>query len=297
MASLEPVATVAATADPLARPLPAEAAQVAARLGPIAGQLGVMLDFDGVLAPIVDDPSAARPAPATADAVRALAATLPLVACVTGRQSLQARELLGVSEIAYTGLHGAEILHPGAEEPQVPEAFAADASKVAAIIAAARAEPEGLAGLDVEEKGPIVALHWRRSTDPATAEARAQELGRRAAAAGLGSGAGRAVLELRPALKLTKGDGVEALLRAAPGVRHALFAGDDVTDLDAFARLRSLVAAGTLDSATLVAVSGPDAPPQVAAAADLVLGTPAELGALLAAIAAAAPTSDAPKEA
>lgn len=285
MASHEPAISAPAAAAPLVRSYPADIAVIVERLAAGAAQLAILLDFDGVLAPIVDDPSAARPDPAAAEAVRSLAATLPLVACVTGRQALQARRLLGVEEIAYTGLHGAEVLLPGAEAPVVPDAFAADAQAVAAIIAGARLEPQGLAGLDVEEKGPIVALHWRRAADPAAAEARAQELGLRAAAAGLRSGAGRAVLELRPGLERTKGDGVESLLRGAPGARHALYAGDDITDLDAFARLRSLVAAGALDSATLVAVSGPDAPPQVAAAADVVLATPAELGALLSAVA------------
>lgn len=283
MASIEP-----ARRAPAAQSLPAgsPAAAVAARLAGLAPQLAVLLDFDGVLAPIVDDPAAARPDPTAAAAVESLAAVLPLVACVTGRTALQARGLLGVDAIAYTGLHGAEVLAPGADAPVVPEAFAADAARVAELLTAARAEPEGLAGLEVEEKGPIVALHWRRAADPAVAEARARELGARAEAAGLRSGSGRAVLELRPALQRTKGDGVEALLGGAPAARHVLVAGDDVTDLDAFARARALVTSGRLESATLVAVGGEDAPPQVSAAADLTLAAPAELGALLAAIAA-----------
>ena len=285
MASIEPAQSASAAA---ALPVGSPVAETASRLAAHAAELAVLLDFDGVLAPIVDDPTAARPDRAAAAAVARLAELLPLVACVTGRTALQARGLLGVDTIAYTGLHGAEVLAPGAAAPVVPEAFAADAARVAELVAAARAEPAGLAGLEVEEKGPIVALHWRRAADPATAEARARELGARAEAAGLRSGAGRAVLELRPALQRTKGDGAEALLDGVPAVRHVLVAGDDVTDLDAFARARELVARGRLDSATLVAVGGDDAPPQVSAAADLTLGAPAELGALLAAIAAGA---------
>lgn len=285
MASMEPAQRAhAAPTLPAGSPVAARATELAAR----ATELAVLLDFDGVLAPIVDDPSAALPDPTAAAAVEALAATLPLVACVTGRPALQARALLGVETIAYTGLHGAEVLAPGAGTPVVPEAFAADAAAVAQLVEDARGEPGGLAGLEVEEKGPIVALHWRRAADPQAAEARARELGARAEAAGLRSGSGRAVLELRPALQRTKGDGAEALLGDASAVRHAVFAGDDVTDLDGFARLRELVAAGRLDGATLVAVGGDDAPPQVAAAADLTLASPAELGAFLAAIAAAA---------
>lgn len=290
MASIEPATSAHA---PAALPAGSPVSETAAQLASRASKLAVLLDFDGVLAPIVDDPSAARPDPTAAVAVAALAERLPLVACVTGRPALQARALLGVDTIAYTGLHGAEVLAPGANVPVVPEAFAADAARVAAIIDDARAEPAGLAGLEVEEKGPIVALHWRRAANPEAAEARARELGARAEATGLRSGTGRSVLELRPALHLTKGDGAESLLAGVPEVRHVLIAGDDVTDLDAFTRARELVARGRLDGATLVAVGGDDAPPAVSAAADLTLAAPAQLGALLAAIAASLPTSTA----
>ncbi len=129
----------------------------------------------------------------------------------------------------------------------MPEAFAADADRVAALLDEATTEPAGLAGLEVERKGPIIALHWRRAADPAAAEARATELGERAVARGLRTGTGRAVLELRPGLHLTKGDGARALLDRAPHVTGLLVAGDDVTDLDAFAAAAALVADGRLE--------------------------------------------------
>ncbi|MDO9355288.1 MAG: trehalose-phosphatase [Solirubrobacteraceae bacterium] len=268
------------------------AAQTAAALGRLLPQLALLLDFDGTLSPIVADPDAARADPAAAEGLARLAPSAALLACVTGRPALTARRLLGVPEIAYTGLHGAQVLVPGADTPATPAAFAADGAKVHAIVDAAAAEPEGLAGLEVEDKGPIVALHWRNVADPATAERRAQQLAGRAREAGLRSGEGRCVLELRPALEVTKGDGARALIEAVPAVRHALFAGDDVTDLDAFAALRALVDEGRLDSVTLVAVQGEGAPAQVAAAADVVVPSPAALGAFLSAIAdAAAPVS------
>lgn len=277
-------ATPALAAD-AAPVLAAEAAPVLARLFAVKAQLGMLLDFDGVLSPIVDDPDAARPDPAAAAALDLLAGQLPLVAIVTGRPALTARRLLGTSRLAITGLHGAEVITPGADAPITPEAFAADGVRVHAIIDEARAEPAGLAGLDLEEKGPIVALHWRRAADPAAAERRARELGDRAVAAGLRSGLGRSVLEIRPAIEITKGDGARALLAAAPAVRHVVVGGDDVTDLDAFAAVRALVDDGQLDSATVIAVQGDGAPAQVAAAADLVLESPAALGAFLAQLA------------
>lgn len=265
---------------------PTALAAAVRRLRQVRPALAVILDFDGTLAPIVNDPAAVQAEPGARAAIEALAGQLPLVACVTGRPALAARGFVGVAGIAYTGLHGAEVLAPGAEQPVTPPAFVADGRAVHAIVEAARAEPQGLSGLMVEEKGPIVALHWRTATDAPRAAARARELGARAVQQGLRSGEGRSVLELRPALELTKGDGVRALLAAAPTARHALFAGDDLTDLDAFAALRALVREQQLESVTLVAVAGADAPPQVAAAADLVVADPAALCVLLAALAA-----------
>ncbi|MEH3052839.1 MAG: trehalose-phosphatase [Patulibacter minatonensis] len=262
-----------------------EAAALTAALAPILAHgpraLALLLDFDGVLSPIVDDPAAARPDPTAAAALFELAPRIALAACVTGRPALQARELLGLDELTYSGLHGAELLLPGAAEPIVPEAFAADAGLVAGIVDEAEEEAAGLAGLAVERKGPIIALHWRRAADPVAAEARAQELAERARARGLRTGTGRAVLELRPGLEVTKGDAVRALLGRTPEACTALVAGDDVTDLNAFAAARELALEGPLAAALLVAVAGDDAPPAVAAGGDVVVESPAALGALL----------------
>jgi trehalose 6-phosphate phosphatase len=267
-----------AAAYPSEAPLPAPVAALAA-LG--LGRLALLLDFDGTLAPIVDDPASARPTPEARDALAALAPHLALAACVTGRPALQARELLGLPTLTYSGLHGAELLLPGADRPIVPKAFQADGDAVAEIVAQAEAEPDGLAGLEVERKGPIVALHWRRATDPVTAEARAQQLAERAVARGLRTGLGRAVLELRPALVITKGDAARALLARAPQATGVLLAGDDVTDLDAFAAVRELTKRGAIDGAAIIAVAGHDAPAAVADAADLTLPDPRALGTLL----------------
>ena len=61
---------------------------------------------------------------------------------------------------------------------------------------------------------------------------------------------GRKVLEVRPPVALDKGLGIVRLLRGGPA-RAALYVGDDSTDLDAFAGLRSLVSSGDLDARDL----------------------------------------------
>jgi trehalose 6-phosphate phosphatase len=72
------------------------------------------------------------------------------------------------------------------------------------------------------------------------------------------------VLEVRPPVDAHKGTAVRTLVTRA-GVRRALYAGDDRTDVDAFAGLEGL------ELGLCVAVASPEAPPELLAAADLVV--------------------------
>jgi trehalose 6-phosphate phosphatase len=82
------------------------------------------------------------------------------------------------------------------------------------------------------------------------------------------------VLELRPPVEADKGTAVRALLEER-GLRRALYAGDDTTDLDAFRGLDGL------EVAVRIAVASAEAPPGLREAADLTVGSPVELLELL----------------
>jgi trehalose 6-phosphate phosphatase len=85
------------------------------------------------------------------------------------------------------------------------------------------------------------------------------------------------VLEVRPPVEADKGTAVVALLHES-GARRALYAGDDTTDVDAFAGL----ATAGLEHAVRIAVASDEAPAELLAEADLVVDGPDELAALLA---------------
>ena len=86
--------------------------------------------------------------------------------------------------------------------------------------------------------------------------------------AGLDVHWGRKVLEIRPPVHVSKGDGIRQLL-AGGSMRVALYGGDDATDLDAFDALESLVAAGDLDTAVTVGVRSDEGPRAIVDRADL----------------------------
>jgi trehalose 6-phosphate phosphatase len=231
----------------------------------------IFTDVDGTLAPIVERPEQAEVPERARAALVALGERYGLVGCVSGRQAEEARRLVGVEEIAYAGNHGLELLLPGDERPGLDPSLR-DRERDAAEFLESR-DGGALAGLRVEDKGPIQALHWRGGEDERVAEARAHEIATEAGRAGLGVRWGRKVLELRPAGGGGKDAAVAALL-AIDGIAAAVYAGDDRTDLDAFRRLRDLRERGELETAVCVGVGSPEAPPELAEDSDVIVDGP-----------------------
>jgi len=195
-------------------------------------RLLVALDFDGVLAPIVDVPSAARPLPEAASALGALA-TLPdtTVALVSGRGLADLAAVSGFgTPIRLVGSHGAEFDDgaTGMDE----EAQARLDGLVTEVTELVGHEP----GVRLEHKPTGIAVHVR-GADPAVAE-RVLDAVRSgpAAADGVVATPGKAVLDLA-VVSVSKGSAIDTL-RDQLDADAVLFAGDDVTDETGFARLR-----------------------------------------------------------
>jgi trehalose 6-phosphate phosphatase len=119
-----------------------------------------------------------------------------------------------------------------------------------------------------------VSFHFRRADDEAAARAYLTRVETAAREAGLVPRWGRMVLEVRPPVEANKGTAVTALLARA-AVTRALYAGDDTTDLDAFAGLDGL------ELGVRVAVDSAEAPPALLTAADVVVAGPEGMLAVL----------------
>jgi trehalose 6-phosphate phosphatase len=249
----------------------------------------ILTDVDGTLAPIVARPELAAVPARAREALRRLNKRYGLVGCISGRRAAEARRLVCVEDIAYAGNHGLELLLPGEESPRLDPSLAGRDNAVAEFVAGLGEGALAEAGLRLEDKGPIQALHWRGAGPgagggEAAAEARAREIAVAAERASLGTHWGRKVLELRPPARIGKDAAVGALL-AGGEIDAAAYAGDDRTDLDAFRRLRDLRESGTLDAAVCVGVISEEAPPELAEECDLQVEGPDGWLALLEALA------------
>jgi trehalose 6-phosphate phosphatase len=248
------------------------------------GRAAVFCDIDGVLAPIVSRAEDAQVGQETARLLGRLARRYGSVACISGRSAAEARRLVGVGGIVYAGSHGAELLEPGAARPQTNPAFKSWEGRVKQFVAARDNPDLRRLRVRIEDKGPIMALHWRGAPDEEAALARVNELAAEAEAAGLATHWGRKVLELRPPVPFDKGQAVHDLVARAD-VRTALFGGDDSTDLDAFDALTALVDEGALETAVRVGVRSDEGPPEIVERADLVVDGVEGFAGVLAALA------------
>lgn len=241
------------------------------------GSAAVLSDLDGTLAPIAARPELVSVPARARRALDQIADRYALCAVVTGRRAELAREIVGLDAIAYAGNHGFELLEPGAAQATLSPALAGHLDDVARFVAASADAAElEWAGVRLEDKGPIVALHWRGAEDADAAERAAGALGAQARRRGLLTHAGRKVLELRPAVRVDKGVAIEALLVGA-AARWALYAGDDRTDVDGFRTLAVMRDAGRLDGAIRVGVRSPEGPPELIEGCDVAVDGTAEL--------------------
>jgi trehalose 6-phosphate phosphatase len=240
---------------------------VRAELEPLArdpARSAILLDFDGTLSEIVARPELAGPVDGAREAVTAAAARFGLVAVISGRRTEDVASLLGVPGIRYAGQYGLE------EQP---------GSVPAGVREVATAAAEQVAGAWVEDKGSSVAVHYRQAPDPALARSLiADALAPLAPNAGLELIEGKMVLELVPAGRPRKGGVVEQLVHDA-GSRAAMYAGDDLADLEAYEALDRLRQEGV--DTVKVAVRGRESWPELLDAADIVLGGPGDLVNLL----------------
>lgn len=232
------------------------------------GSCAVLLDVDGTLAPIVPHPAEAAVPPATLRLIARAVTRFALVGCVSGRLAQDAARLVPVPGVVFSGNHGLEQLDGDALHvvPEV-EPYLGDVRDVVRVLTPVAAG----AGAWIEDKGATLAVHYRQAPDPVHARTVLEERGVPLVAEhGLESRFGRMVMEVRPPVPIDKGAAVRRLLRGRR-IERSLYAGDDRTDIDAF-RVVDVP----------VAVRSPEAPPELEAAALLVVDGPAGVQELLA---------------
>ena len=240
-----------------------------APLGPLvsrAGESGVLLDFDGTLSPIVDDPASARPLDGVTDVLAELTRWYRVVGVLSGRPVAFLAPLLPPG-VVISGLYGLEVIRDGQRIDHPQGGSWREVIEDVARHSASR----GPLGMQVESKGLSLTLHYR--SHPELADAVGQWAATQAARSGLLARPARMSVELHPPISADKGTALEEL---ATDLAAVAYVGDDLGDLPAFDALDRLAARPSPALHTLrVAVASPESPTELVERADLVLDGPA----------------------
>ena len=195
----------------------------------------LFLDYDGTLTPIVERPEDAILSATMREAVRTVAEACP-VTVVSGRDRAVVEALVGLPGLGYVGSHGFDIRGPAGSGLR----HEVGADRLPALDEAERHLRDRLAqipGALVERKRFGVAAHYRLAADRRVDVEKAVNEAHREFP-GLGVAAGKAVLELRPAVDWNKGLAIRWLLDRLPEIRGVpIHIGDDLTDETAFETL------------------------------------------------------------
>jgi trehalose 6-phosphate phosphatase len=238
----------------------------AARLARRAAEVAVCLDFDGTIAPIVEDPAAARPLAGIVELLGPLADRYAAAALVSGRPATYLASHAAAPGVRYLGMYGLEEIVEGRVlvDPRLEAARPAVAAAARDLAADPAVEKSGA---HLEDKRYAVAVHTRRVADPDRWAAPIGEAAARIADRHeLEVVPGRMVWELRPQVHSDKGHAVRRVVGES-GARSLLVAGDDLGDLPAFAVAAEL-------GGVRVAVRSAEAPAGLLEAADLVVDGP-----------------------
>jgi trehalose 6-phosphate phosphatase len=257
-------------------------------IGPIRAdpaRAALLFDIDGTLAPIVEHAADARVPERTRQLLTQIARRYGVVACVSGRRASEARAMVAIGTISYLGSHGAEVLRAGWTEPVVDPEVEDWTERIHDFAREADSAELRRLRVRLEDKGPIVAFHWRGAPDEEAARAAIDAIATKAESAGLRTHWGRKVLEVRPPVRIDKGAGIISFL-AGTEVDVAMYVGDDATDLDAFHALVQLADDGRLSRAIRVGVRSDEGPSEIVEEADLVVDGTGGVTELLAALAA-----------
>jgi trehalose 6-phosphate phosphatase len=206
----------------------------------------LFLDYDGTLAPIVEDPAAAQMTPSMQRVLNAVAQHPHYrVAIVSGRALADLRTRIRGRRLFLAGNHGLEIEGPGFcfQHPEAGQLRPA----LDTLKQAMQSDLEAIPGARVEDKGLTLSVHFRRVPPARVPEVKAHLLKHAGPAIEAGQvilRTGKAVLEIRPHVEWSKGEAVRCIreqirLENPAASVLALYLGDDDTDEDAFRALAS----------------------------------------------------------
>ncbi len=229
-------------------------------------RVGVITDVDGTISPIADHPDQAQVTPKNRELLKQLQQQLTVVGVISGRSAGDVAQRVGIPSLVYVGNHGFERWYAGAVvvNPAAREARQGLQNVIAAVA------PMMLPGMQIEDKGATISIHYRGTENPEETQTLLQNAVQHLAHEnGLVFFNGRMIFEIRPPAPIDKGTAFESLVEEF-SLDGVVFLGDDTTDADAMRVARQIRESGACYVVSL-GVESDETPQAVRDDADLLV--------------------------
>lgn len=221
----------------------------------------IITDIDGTISEIAPTPEKAMVTTSMQNELAKLMEKFKIVAVVSGRSALNAREMVGVDGLLYVGNHGMEFLKDGklSIHPEV-EKYIHEIQEAGEKLKSG--DMSSLEGLIFEDKGICYTIHYRLcSPSENPREKILKTLHDDPECKKFNIAEGRQLVELRPPISCDKGTILNNIIEEYK-LEKVIYLGDDLTDLDAFDKLTQMENEGKVNGTSILVLSS-EIPPYI----------------------------------
>jgi trehalose 6-phosphate phosphatase len=214
----------------------------------------IVTDIDGTISEIAPTPDEAVVTHSMRRELVKLKDKFSLVAVISGRSAHYAREIVGVEGLLYVGNHGLEFLKDGKlfMDPEI-EKFLPQIKKTGKKLK--EGDLSGISGLLFEDKEICFSIHYRRCNQSENAREKIlNTLENDPECKNLKISEGRCLVELKPPVSCNKGTILSNIIEQY-NLEKVVYLGDDITDTDAFKKLKELNNQDTFRGASVLVLS------------------------------------------
>jgi trehalose 6-phosphate phosphatase len=214
----------------------------------------IVTDVDGTISEIAPTPDEAVVTESMRKELVKLNKKFQLIAVISGRSVLNAREMVGVEGLLYVGNHGMEFLKNGqiSMDPSV-EKYITQIKKTGQKLK--NGDLSQINGLTFEDKGICYSIHYRLASSPENAREKIlTTLQDDPECKNLKISEGRRLVELKPPVNRDKGTILQSIIDQY-NLKKIIYLGDDITDVDAFNKLKDLENEGKIEGASVLVCS------------------------------------------
>ena len=213
----------------------------------------ILTDIDGTISEITSTPEEAVITPSMKKELSKLKEKFRMVGVISGRSVKKAQSMVGVDGILYVGNHGMEYVNNG-EIFIDPEAvkYLDNIKKNAEQLK--NSELSKINGLMFEDKGICISIHYRKCKLQEDVRKKIIDAVNSIDTNELKLTEGRKLVELKPPISRDKGFIIEKIVEKYD-LDRIIYLGDDITDFDAFTKLKELEKKGKIKTASILVLS------------------------------------------